>query len=84
MLVGMAVGMTVGTTTMQLLDPSHAGTVFDATLVGTVLLGALGYELTSHHSAKQFRSTRLTVAPTLLPGSRGTVGMGVALNCTWN
>ncbi|WAM27012.1 hypothetical protein [Myxococcus sp. NMCA1] len=80
----MAVGMTVGTTTMQLLDPSHAGTVFGATLVGTVLLGALGYELTSHHSAKQFRSARLSVAPTLLPGSRGTVGMGVALNGTWN
>ncbi|MFP2960708.1 hypothetical protein ACLEPN_23525 [Myxococcus sp. 1LA] len=53
---------------------------------GAPLFGGLAYELSSHDSAKRLTATRprYGIAPTLPPGSRGTVGMGVALNGTWN
>ena len=81
---GMAVGVGLGITASNFLPSEHAGTLFGATMVGTVLLGALGYELTSHHSAKRFRQNRLALAPSLLPGGRGTMGAGLVLSGAWN
>jgi len=61
---------------------------YSATLVGTVagaiLLGALGYELTSHPSARAFREARISLVPTWVPGAQGTLQGGLALSGTWN
>lgn len=80
---GVALGAGLGIASANLVDGKHTGTVFGATIVGTVLLGALGYELTSHHSAKLFRENRYALAPTLVPGSRGTMGAGLAFSGAW-
>ena len=82
----MAVGVTLGVVASAFIRSEYAGWGVLVSAVGAPLFGGLAYELTSHDSAKRFNATRprYGIAPTLLPGSRGTVGMGVALNGTWN
>ncbi|QQR45028.1 hypothetical protein JKA73_02470 [Myxococcus xanthus] len=86
MLARVAVGVTLGVVASAFIRSEYAGWRVLVSAVGAPLFGGLAYELTSHDSAKRFNATRprYGIAPTLLPGSRGTVGMGVALNGTWS
>lgn len=84
-LAGVVVGVVAGVVVSSFAS-GVLGLGAVVTLVGAPMLGGLVYELTSHDSAKQFRALRkgLAVTPTVFPGSRGTMGMGVALSGTWN
>lgn len=52
--------------------------------LGAALLAPLGYELTSHVSARAFRDSKLALVPTLIPTAHGTMGGGLSLSGSWN